>query len=350
VCESLGVGQSPSLNRNRCAGRTCVLASRFQRTPNAGFGEKWAGITLVVPARCFTQIAFPDCITQTPSTALPRLLSQIALPRLRARCFTQTAIPRLLYQTSEQAEPPYLVLRRILLHDSDQINQNPMLTYLSDNSDVLINAAWRTIQLALLTFFFGLIVGMFLVICKVSPLRPARSFAGFITKAMVNTPVTFLMFFGFYGIPKLGVLVSGFATAVVMMSIYNGAYISEALRAGINTVPNGQAEAARAIGLTFGQTVRHIVLPQAFRSSFGPLGFLLNANFRNVAVAGAIGVGELVKTQRVLGEGINPATGENLAYAKPFPFSMAAFAFYLVVGLSLGAIATRLDKKLAVKR
>jgi glutamate transport system permease protein len=134
------------------------------------------------------------------------------------------------------------------------------------------------------------------------------------------------------------------------MSIYNGAYISEALRAGINTVPNGQAEAARAIGLTFGQTVRHVVLPQAFRSSFGPLGFLLNANFRNVAVAGAIGVGELVKTQRVLGEGINPATGENLAYAKPFPFSMAAFAFYLVVGLSLGAIATRLDKKLAVKR
>jgi glutamate transport system permease protein len=237
-----------------------------------------------------------------------------------------------------------------LLHGSDQINQNPMLTYLSENSDVLINAAWRTIQLALLTFFFGLIVGMFLVICKVSPLRPARSFAGFITKAMVNTPVAFLMFFGFYGIPKLGVLVSGFATAVVMMSIYNGAYISEALRAGINTVPNGQAEAARAIGLTFGQTVRHIVLPQAFRSSFGPLGFLLNANFRNVAVAGAIGVGELVKTQRVLGEGINPATGENLAYAKPFPFSMAAFAFYLVIGLSLGAIATRLDKKLAVKR
>ena len=225
-----------------------------------------------------------------------------------------------------------------------------MLTYLFDNRNVLLNAAWRTIQLALLSFVVGLGVGMFLVICRVSPLRPARVFAGFITKAMVNTPVAFLMFFGFYGIPKLGVLVSGFATAVVMMAIYNGAYIGEALRAGINTVPHGQAEAARAIGLTFGQTVRHIVLPQAFRSSFGPLGFLLNANFRNVAVAGAIGVGELVKTQRVLGEGINPATGANLAYAKPFPFSMVAFAFYLVIGLSLGMIATRLDTRLAVKR
>jgi glutamate transport system permease protein len=225
-----------------------------------------------------------------------------------------------------------------------------MLNYLSDNSDVLLNAAWRTIQLAMLSFFFGMIVGMVLVICRVSPLRVARSASGFITKAMVNTPIAFLMFFGFYGIPKLGVLVSGFATAVVMMSIYNGAYIGEALRAGINTVPNGQAEAARALGLSFGQTVRHIVLPQALRSSFGPLGFLLNANFRNVAVAGAIGVGELVKTQGVLGEGINPATGENLAYAKPFPFAIAAFVFYLVVGLSLGAISGRLDKKLAVKR
>ena len=224
------------------------------------------------------------------------------------------------------------------------------MKYLQENREVLLQGAWRTIQLALLSYGFGLLVGMFLAICRISPLRPLRWFAGFITKAMVNTPVAFLMFFGFYGIPKLGVLVSGFVTAVVMMSIYNGAYIGESLRAGINTVPHGQAEAARAIGLTFGQTVRHIVLPQALRSSFGPLGVLLNANFRNVAVAGAIGVGEIIKTQRVLGEGIDPRTGANLAYAKPFVFALVVFAFYLVIGLLLGQIATRLDSKLAVKR
>jgi glutamate transport system permease protein len=224
------------------------------------------------------------------------------------------------------------------------------MKYISENFSTLARAAWITIQLSLLSFAVGLVIGMVVAIFRVSPLRPLRKFGAIYVSLMVNTPVAFLMFFGFYGIPKLGPLVSGFVTAVVMMSLYVGGYVAEAIRSGINTVPNGQAEAARAIGLTFSQTVRHVVMPQAFRSSFGPLGVLLNANFRNVAVAGAIGVGELVKTQRVLGEGINPMTGENLAYAKPFPFAMASFAFYLVVGFALAAIATRLDHKLAVKR
>jgi glutamate transport system permease protein len=222
--------------------------------------------------------------------------------------------------------------------------------YVSEHFPTLARAGWITIQLSLLSFAIGLFIGMIIAIFRVSPLRPLRSFGAFYVSAMVNTPIAFLMFFGFYGIPKLGPVISGFKTAVVMMSLYVGGYVAEAVRSGINTVPNGQAEAARAIGLTFGQTVRHVVMPQALRSSFGPLGVLLNANFRNVAVAGAIGVGEIVKTQRVLGEGIDPRSGANLAYAKPFPFAMASFAFYLVIGLGLGVIATQLDKKLSVKR
>lgn len=224
------------------------------------------------------------------------------------------------------------------------------MKYISENFPTLARAAWITIQLSLLSFAIGLVIGMVIAIFRVSPLRPLRSFGSFYVAAMVNTPIAFLMFFGFYGIPKLGPLVSGFATAVVVMSMYVGGYVAEAVRSGINTVPNGQAEAARAIGLTFGQTVRHVVLPQALRSSFGPLGVLLNANFRNVAVAGAIGVGELLKTQRVLGDGIDPGTGERLDYAKPFPFLMVALAFYLVVGLGLGQLASQLDRRLAVKR
>ena len=224
------------------------------------------------------------------------------------------------------------------------------MKYISENFPTLARAGWVTIQLSLLSFAFGLIIGMVIAIFRVSPLRPLRSFGSFYVAAMVNTPIAFLMFFGFYGIPKLGPVVSGFKTAVVMMSLYVGGYVAESVRSGINTVPNGQAEAARAIGLSFGQTVRNVILPQALRSSFGPLGVLLNANFRNVAVAGAIGVGEIVKTQRVLGEGIDPRTGERLAYAKPFPFTMASFAFYLVIGLGLGILATQLDQRLAVKR
>jgi glutamate transport system permease protein len=216
--------------------------------------------------------------------------------------------------------------------------------------DLLLEGAWVTIQLALLSFAIGLLIGFVIAVFRVSPIRPLRAFASLYVSAMVNTPIAFLIFFGFYGITKLGVLVSGFSTAVIVMSAYVGGYAAEAIRSGISTIPNGQAEAARAIGLTFGQTIRHVVLPQAIRSSFGPLGVLLNANFRNVAVAGAIGVGDIVKTQRVLGEGINTRTGQPLEFARQFPFAIASFGFYVVIGLTLAYIALALDKKMAVKR
>ena len=141
------------------------------------------------------------------------------------------------------------------------------MKYISENFPTLARAGWVTIQLSLLSFAFGLIIGMVIAILRVSPLRPLRSFGSFYVAAMVNTPIAFLMFFGFYGIPKLGPVVSGFKTAVVMMSLYVGGYVAEAVRSGINTVPNGQAEAARALGLTFGQTVRNVILPQALRLS-----------------------------------------------------------------------------------
>jgi glutamate transport system permease protein len=221
---------------------------------------------------------------------------------------------------------------------------------LTDNAGALRTGAWITVQLTLLSFAAGLLLGAVVAIMRVSPLKPLRAAGSLYVASMVNTPAVFLAFFAFYGLPKLGFLVSPFVTAVVTMSLYVGGFIAEAIRSGINTVPNGQAEAARAIGLTFSQNIRHVVLPQALRSSFGPLGVILNANFRNVAVAGAIGVNELVKVQRVLGEGINPVDGRNLDTVAPFTFALCGFAFFLVIGLAIGAAVSRLDAGLAVKR
>ena len=105
-------------------------------------------------------------------------------------------------------------------------------------------------------------------------------------------------------------------------------------------VPHGQVEAARSIGLTFGQILRHVVLPQSFRSSVGPLAVLLNATYRNVAVAGIIGVLEFVKAGRNAGE----------ATARPFPFFIAQFAVFIVLGLATGFGAQRLNERLAIRR
>ena len=148
------------------------------------------------------------------------------------------------------------------------------------------------------------------------------------------------MFLAFYGMPKLGILQNNFRTATIIVGLYLGGYIAEAVRAGFNTVSNGQAEAARAIGLTFNQTLASVILPQAIRASVGPLAVLLNATYRNVAVAGIIGVGEVTKAGRDLGD----------ETAKQYPFFVFMFLTFMVLGLATGAFASWLDRRVAIKR
>ena len=83
---------------------------------------------------------------------------------------------------------------------------------------------------------------------------------------------------------------NAFRWAIVMLSIYHAAFVCEALRSGVNTVPAGQAEAARSMGMTFGQSMRHVILPQAFRGSIAPLGSTLIALIKNTTVAAVIGI------------------------------------------------------------
>ena len=198
----------------------------------------------------------------------------------------------------------------------------------------------KTLGLTLFGFLIGTVVGAFIAICRVSPIKPLRTLGAVYVGLMVNSPLLFLMVVAFYGVPKLGMLINGYRTAVVVIGLYVGGYVAEALRAGINTVPNGQAEAARSIGLTFSQTLRHIVLPQAVRSSVGPMGVLLNATYRNVAVAGAIGVIEFVKAGRDISE----------QTAQAVPFFLAQFVVFAALGLSTSYGAQWLDHRFAVKR
>lgn len=211
---------------------------------------------------------------------------------------------------------------------------------ISDHLPELLRALRTTLSVTVLGFLLGSIIGLCVAVMRVSPIRPMRLAASAYTSLMVNSPLLFLMFVAFYGVPKLGLLINGFRTAVLATALYLGGYIAEALRAGFNTVSNGQVEAARAIGLSFPQLLRHVVLPQALRSSVGPLAVLLNATYRNVAVAGAIGVNELVKVGRVAGE----------ETARQYPFFVFMFVSFAVLGLGTGLGASWLDRRVAVRR
>ena len=216
----------------------------------------------------------------------------------------------------------------------------PSMTIVFDHLPELWHGLVKTLGLTFFGFLIGSVIGVVIAVCRVSPIRPLRTVGAVYVGLMVNSPLLFLMVVAFYGVPKLGLLVNGYRTAVVAIGLYVGGYVAEALRAGINTVPNGQAEAARSIGLTFSQTLRHIVLPQAVRSSVGPMGVLLNATYRNVAVAGAIGVIEFVKAGRDISE----------QTAQAVPFFLAQFVVFAVLGLSTSYGAQWLDHRVAVKR
>ena len=209
-----------------------------------------------------------------------------------------------------------------------------------DNLPRLLRAVGVTLQLTLGGFVIGLVIGTVIAVCRVSPIKPLRIFGAGYVAAMVNSPLVFIAVLLFYGAPKLGSLLTNFQCALIGVSLYLAGYIAEALRSGFNTVSNGQAEAARAIGLTFGQTLGHVIIPQALRSSVGPLAVLLNANYRNVAVAGIIGVAEVVKASADVGD----------ETATQYPLYLFAFATFMILGFATAAFAGWLDNRVAVKR
>lgn len=199
-----------------------------------------------------------------------------------------------------------------------------------------------TILLTLYSGVASLALGTILAAFRVAPLRPLRILAVGYVETLRNTPLT-LVFFGMVLVaPQFGIIPPlGFWTAVVCLTLYTSAFVSEALRSGINSVGVGQAEAARAIGLTFGQSLVLVIIPQAVRTVIPPLINVIIALAKNTSVAAGFAVVELVATGRRLGQ-TNP--GESLLILG------GVAVCYLAFTIPAGLMATRLEKKVAFAR
>ncbi|THA74781.1 amino acid ABC transporter permease [Streptomyces sp. A0642] len=212
----------------------------------------------------------------------------------------------------------------------------------------LLGAFWVTVQLAVYSALGSLIWGTLLAGMKVSPVPLMRGFATGYVNVVRNIPLTVIIVFSSLGLfqtldVKLGAsdfTDINFRLAVLSLSAYTAAFVCEALRSGINTVPVGQAEAARALGLTFAQVLRLIILPQAFRSVVNPLSNVLIALTKNTTVASAIGVAEAA----YLMKGMIEAEAQLLLIAAIFAFG------FIVLTLPTGLLLGWVSKKVAVKR
>lgn len=174
---------------------------------------------------------------------------------------------------------------------------------ITDHLDLWGEALWGTIVLFLGGGIIALVLGLVVGAARVSPVPIARAVGGIYVNWIRNTPLTLVMFFFAFCLPiLLGERVNPLPLAVAALGIYTATYVAEALRAGINTVPVGQAEAARAIGLNFGQVMRYVVLPQATRSVVPPMMSVLIALMKNTTVAAGFSVANLGTIRASLSE------------------------------------------------
>ncbi|GAA0851242.1 amino acid ABC transporter permease [Streptosporangium amethystogenes subsp. fukuiense] len=215
---------------------------------------------------------------------------------------------------------------------------------LSEEFRVILEAFWLTIRLTLASGLVALVLGTILAGMRVSPLPVLRGIGTTYVNVLRNTPLTLVIVFCGLGLglvldvsfsPSLST--NYMWLSIIGLSAYTAAFVCEAIRAGINTVPVGQAEAARAIGLTFGQNLRLIVLPQAFRAVIAPLGSILIALTKNTTIAAAIGVGEASLTMKTLFEAHGDAVVQIFA-----GFALGFLILTLPTGLLFGWLAKRL--------
>jgi glutamate transport system permease protein len=178
-----------------------------------------------------------------------------------------------------------------------------MTSFLHNEGHTILLAFWMTLKVSALSAAGSLVVGTVLAAMRVAPLPVLRAVGALYVNTFRNTPLTLIILFCGLGLGSIMTVATVQTTnyfwlAVFGLVAYTSAFVCEVLRSGINTVPLGQAEAARSLGLSFGQTMRIVVLPQAFRAVIGPLGSVLIALIKNTTIAAAIGVPEAFYTMR----------------------------------------------------
>ena len=210
-----------------------------------------------------------------------------------------------------------------------------------DNLDAYRQGFVTTLELSVLASVLALLLGTVLAAMRVSPVPTLRAAGTAYVELVRNTPLTLVFFFMVFVLPQVDILLPFFVFAVIALTIYHAAFFCEAVRSGINSVGVGQAEAARSIGLTFGQSLQLVVLPQAIRTVIPPLINVVIALIKNSSIAAAFAVVELT----AIGTRLANANGDAV-----IPILAGVAVCYLVLTLPSGWLAGRLERRVAVLR
>jgi glutamate transport system permease protein len=226
------------------------------------------------------------------------------------------------------------------------------LEWFTENNEDILKSFVFTVEMVVVAGVIALVVGSLMAALRVSPVPLARGIGTVYVYTVRNTPLLAIMILFAFGLPPLDVRPEVslgaadvlefnvfFVFATTALGLYTAAFVCEALRSGINSIPMGQAEAARAIGLPFGQTLRLVILPQAFRAVVQPVASALIAMIKNSAIAVGVGVTEMAFMMKKL---TNDYTSKVLVI-----FIAFALAYMLLVAI-VATVAAMLERRFKV--
>jgi His/Glu/Gln/Arg/opine family amino acid ABC transporter permease subunit len=201
---------------------------------------------------------------------------------------------------------------------------------------------WVTVRLVAVSFVIAMVVGTVVAAMRVAPLRPLNWIGGVFVELFRNTPLLVLLFISFAGLRRAGIPINAWVAATASLGLYTSAYVAEALRSGVFAVSKGQIEASLSLGLDYRRTLRHIILPQAFRTVIPHLGSLTIAMIKNSAIIGVslLALEDLLHQARV----VNSRT-----FATHEAFFWAAVG-YLILTLMVTVAVRRLENRYAIHR
>jgi aspartate/glutamate/glutamine transport system permease protein len=208
-----------------------------------------------------------------------------------------------------------------------------------DNLPFLLQGYRTTIWLSLAAIPPSLILGTLIGILRVVPSRVVRGIGTVYVEFFRNIPLLIVLFYFYHALPRAGIMLSAFDSALWAVAIYTAAFIAEAVRAGIQSIHKGQLEASRSLGLSYLQTMRHIILPQAFAVIIPPLGNLYIAMLKNTSLASTIAVAELVYQGEIL----------DSRTFRTFEVFIAVGLLYLTLTIPLGVLVNLIERRMAPK-
>ncbi len=212
---------------------------------------------------------------------------------------------------------------------------------LTENFDALASGFWVTLRLVGGSFAVAVVVGTLVAALRIAPSKWLQRAGGVYVETFRNIPLLVLLFISYFGLRRAGVPIDEWTAGIAALGLYTAAYVAEVLRSGVFAVSRGQIEAALSLGFDERETLRRIVLPQAFRTVISPLGSITIAMIKNsVIVGGAVAVDDLLKEARIIG---------SRTFETEAAFFWAAVG-YLLLTVAATVAVRRLEQRYAIRR